>query len=48
MAGLGLQQKEQIAIFLGALIVGKETLLRVGGIIEMTGNFILLEKYRCE
>lgn len=44
MAGFGLQQKEQIAVLLGALVVGKETLLRVGGIIEMAGDFILLKE----
>jgi hypothetical protein len=42
MTGLRLQQKQEIAVFLGSIIVREETFLRVGGVIEMAGDFILL------
>ena len=43
MTRFGLEEEEQVAVFLSLVIVGEETLLRVCGIIQMTGNFILLE-----
>lgn len=42
MAGFGLQQKEQITVLLGTFIIREETLLRVGSIIKMAGDFVLL------
>jgi hypothetical protein len=42
MTGLRLQQEQEIAVFLGSIIVREETFLRVGGVIEMAGDFILL------
>lgn len=39
---LRLQQKQEIAVFLSLLIVREKTFLRVGGIVEMAGDFILL------
>lgn len=37
-----MEEEEQVAIFLGLLIVGKEPLLEVCGIFQVTGNFVLL------
>lgn len=42
MTGLGLKEEQEVAVFLRLLIVGKETFLKVGGIFEVIGNFILL------
>jgi len=33
MTGFGLEKEEQVSIFLGLVIVGKETLLRIRGVI---------------
>ena len=33
MAGFGLQQEQQVAIFLSSFVVGEETFLGVGGIV---------------
>lgn len=33
MTRLGLEEEEQVAVFLGLVIIGKETLLRVCGVV---------------
>ena len=38
----GLEEKEEVSIFLGSFIIRKESLLEIRGILEMTCNFILL------
>jgi len=42
MSRFGLEKEQQVAVFLGLLIVGENALLGIGRIIEMAGNFILL------
>lgn len=42
VAGLRLQQEQKVAVFLGFLIVGEETFLGVGRIVEVACDFILL------
>lgn len=42
MAGFGLQEEEQIAVLLGSFVVWEEPFLRVCGVIEVAGDFILL------
>jgi hypothetical protein len=42
MTGFGLQEEQEVAIFLRFLIVGKEAFLKVGGIFQVICNFILL------
>lgn len=44
MARLGLEQKEQVAIFLSLFIVWEEALLEVGSVFEMVCHLILLAK----
>jgi hypothetical protein len=45
MAGLGLQQEQKVAVFLGSFVVGEESFLRVGGIIQVARDLILLRKH---
>lgn len=40
---LGLKEEQEVSIFLGFVVIGKEALLHVGGIFEMAGDFILLQ-----
>lgn len=40
--GLRLQEEEQVAVSLRFLVVGECPFLYIGGIFEMTGDFILL------
>ena len=42
VTGFGLEEEEQVAIFLGFVVVGEETLLGVCRVVQMTGDFILL------
>lgn len=42
MSWLGLQEKQEVAIFLSLVIVGEEAFLHLGGVLQMAGNFILL------
>jgi hypothetical protein len=42
MTRLGLQQKEQIAVFLCLFVVWKSTLLDFGIVFQMAGNFFAL------
>ena len=39
---LGLEQEEEVTIFLCLFIVREETLLDIGGLIQMVGHFVLL------
>jgi len=38
----GLEEEEEVAIFLGLVIIGEEAFLNVCSIIEMAGDLILL------
>lgn len=42
VTGFGLEEKEQVAVFLGFVVVRKETLLGVCRVLQMAGDFILL------
>jgi hypothetical protein len=42
VSGLGLEQKEQISVFLRLFVVGEKALLQFGGIVKMAGHFVLL------
>jgi hypothetical protein len=42
VAGFRLQKEQEISVFLRLVIVWKEPFLEIGGIFEMTRNFILL------
>jgi hypothetical protein len=42
MPGFGLEQEQEIAIFLRLLVIGEETLLGIDVIIQTTGDFVLL------
>lgn len=37
-----MEKKQQVAVFLGLIIVGENALLGVDAVIEMAGNFVLL------
>jgi hypothetical protein len=41
--GLGLQKKQEVAVFLRLVVVGKDTLLHLESILEMARDFILLQ-----
>jgi hypothetical protein len=43
MSRFRLKHEEQVAIFLGLLIIWKRSFLDFGGIIEVAGDFVLLE-----
>lgn len=43
VAGFWLQEEKEIAVLLGSFIVREEPFLRVCGIVEMAGDFILLD-----
>ena len=43
MPRLRLQQEHQVAVLLGLVVIGESTLLHIGSIFKITGNFILLE-----
>lgn len=42
VTGFGLEQEEEIAVFLGLLIVWEKSLLGIGRIVEVAGDFVLL------
>jgi hypothetical protein len=42
MAWFRLKEKEQVAVLLRLVVVGKESFLKVGSILEMTSDFVLL------
>ncbi len=42
MSRLGLQEKQEISVFLCLVVVGKEAFLHVSCIFEVAGNFVLL------
>jgi hypothetical protein len=44
MTRLGLQEEQEVAIFLGSFVIGKESFLWIGGIIEVACDFVLLQK----
>ncbi len=37
-----LQKKQQIAVFLSLLIIGEESFLQFGGVVQVAGNLVLL------
>lgn len=39
-----MQEEKKIAVLLGSFIVREESFLRVCGIVEMAGDFILLDR----
>lgn len=43
MAWLGLKQKEQVAVLLRLLVVGKEAFLEFEAVSQVVGDFILLQ-----
>lgn len=42
MSRLGLKEEKQIAVFLSLLVVREKALLKIGGVLEMIRNFVLL------
>lgn len=42
---LRLQKKQQVAVFLRLIIIGEDTFLDFSSIFEMTGDFVLLQKW---
>jgi hypothetical protein len=44
MPGLGLQEEEEVSIFLRFLVVGEKPFLEVGGIFEVIRHFVLLPR----
>lgn len=42
MAWFGLEEEEQIAVFLRLLVIGKETFLEFEAVCKVVGDFILL------
>ena len=44
MTGFGLEEEEQVSVFLGLVVVGEEAFLGVD-VVEMAGDFILLEEF---
>lgn len=44
VSGLRLQKKQEVAVFLCLVVVGKDTLLHLESILEMAGDFILLQR----
>lgn len=44
MTRLGLEQEEQVAIFLSLFVIGEEALLEIESVLEMICDFILLLK----
>lgn len=42
VAGFRLKEEEEIAVLLSLIVIGEETLLGIYGIIEMAGDFVLL------
>lgn len=42
VTGFGLEEEEQVAIFLSFVVVGEETLLGVCSVVQMAGDFVLL------
>lgn len=44
VTGFGLQEKEEVAVFLGPVIVGEESFLRIGRVIQVTGDFVSLRE----
>lgn len=43
----GLQEEQKVAVFLGSFIIREESLLWVGGVIEVARDFVLLEENEC-
>lgn len=46
MPGLRLQEKQEIAIFLRLVIIWENTFLNLGSILEVAGDFILLQQVK--
>ena len=44
VTGFGLEEEEQVSVFLGLVVVGEEAFLGVD-VVEMAGGFILLEEF---
>ena len=42
MPGLGLEQEEQVSVLLRLFVVGEEAFLKLGGIVEVVRDFVLL------
>ena len=42
VSGLGLQEEEEVAVFLCFVIIGEEALLKISRIFQMACDFILL------
>lgn len=43
---LGLKEKQQVSILLRLLVVGEEAFLQLGGILQVTCDFVLLLRVR--
>jgi len=43
VAWFGLEEEEQIAVFLCLLVIGKETFLEFEAVCKVVGDFILLQ-----
>jgi hypothetical protein len=44
VAGFGLQEEEKVAVLLSSLVVREEPFLGVCGVIEVAGDFVLLQR----
>ena len=42
VTGFGLQEEEQVPILLGLIVAGEESLLHVGGVVQVVGHLVLL------
>lgn len=42
MPWLGLEQEQEVAIFLSLLVIGEEAFLQITSILKMAGDFVLL------
>ena len=40
---LGLQEEEEVPVFLCLLVIGKEALLKLCGVVEVAGDLVLLD-----
>jgi hypothetical protein len=48
MSRLRLEKEEEIAVFLRLVVVREHALLDFGGIVEVAGDFVLLQKTQCQ
>lgn len=48
VSGLGLEEEEEVPVFLRLVVVGKEALLQVEAFFEVAGDFILLRELACD